>query len=207
MPKAIVRGNARALPKAIKSTPAAKTRSDITQLDQVRANWQAVVAECDAASQRYSAMCNEMESAARAAAAERSESLKKIYAEEDKLAVVMDKQDEAASAILAAPASIETLHLKLEVFSHLWAKERGVDAALNGGDVSDVAAGIVLDLISLLRRGEGTRPRQGGLSADTITQAPGRPGGRPFLCAARLSRSAIAYVAEAREAEKHHRPG
>jgi hypothetical protein len=43
-------------------------------------------------------MCRDLESAALAAAAERSRRLAKVYEEEDVLAGVKDKQDDAASA-------------------------------------------------------------------------------------------------------------
>jgi len=33
--------------------------------------------------------------------------------------------------------------------------QRGLDQPSDGGDVADVAAGIALDLLKLLRRGEG----------------------------------------------------
>jgi hypothetical protein len=73
------------------------------------------------------ALCTEVESAALAAAADRCKRLKKIYHEEDKLAGAMDKQDEAASTILAASASIEKLQLKLSLFQNLWTRARGVE--------------------------------------------------------------------------------
>jgi hypothetical protein len=84
-----------------------------------------------------------------------SKRLKAIYAEEEKLAIVIDARDNAASTVLAAPASMEALHLKLDLFLHHWAKERDVDQPLDGGDIADVAAGVVLDLLTLLRRGAG----------------------------------------------------
>ena len=125
-------------------------------LIKARNGWQPAVAEYDAASERYLAMCREMDAAARAAAAESCKHLAKVYAEEDKLAVVMDKQDDAASDLLAAPTSIEALQLKLSLFKHLWTRERRVsDEALDGGDVADVGAGIALELLTLLRRGDG----------------------------------------------------
>jgi hypothetical protein len=170
MPKATVRANAPALPKAARATSAAKShRSSATapaaaapahafDLNQARANWQSTCAKFDAAEVHYRAMCCEMESAALAAAADRSKRLMAIYAQEDLLAGVLDKQDDSASCILTAPASAEALQLKLDVFRRLWAKERREnDAALNGGDLADVAAGIALDLLTLLQRGEAAK--------------------------------------------------
>jgi hypothetical protein len=125
-------------------------------LAEARSNWEAACNTYDDASERYLALCGEMESAARVAAAQRSRLLKKIYREEDRLAGVIDKRDDAASVILAAPASAETLQVKLGVFGRLWTRERrAIDEPLNGGDVMDVAAGIALDLLTLLGRGEG----------------------------------------------------
>jgi hypothetical protein len=147
MPKATVRANARSLSKA-KPRP-----GTVFNLVQARANWEAAASEYGAASERYLTMCREMDAAALAAAAERSKRLKAVYDEEDRLAVVIDRRDNTASKILAAPASIEALRLKLDLFSHQWAKERAVDQPLDGGDVADVAAAIVLDLLTLLRRG------------------------------------------------------
>jgi hypothetical protein len=123
-------------------------------LTKARADWQSACDASDAATGQYLALCTDMESEARAASAEHSKRLKAIYAEEDKLAVAIDNQDNAASTVLAAPASIEALKLKLALFSRLWARERGIDQPLDGGDVADVTAGIVLDLLALLRRGE-----------------------------------------------------
>jgi hypothetical protein len=60
----------------------------------------------------------------------------------------------AWGSVSALPASIETLPGKLDLFRRLWARERGVDQ-LDGGSVDDVAVGIVLDLQTLLPRGEG----------------------------------------------------
>jgi hypothetical protein len=150
MPKATVRANARSLSKS------KSRRVGTTDLTTARAAWQTACAAYDAASERYLALCGEMDAAARAAAGERSKGLVAVYQEEDKLAVVMDAEDTAASAVLAAPASIETLPGKLAVFSRLWARERGVERPLNGGDVADVAAAIALDLLTLMRRGEGS---------------------------------------------------
>jgi hypothetical protein len=54
-----------------------------------------------------------------------------------------------------------SLSLKLEVFRYWWDKERNsdapasVDPPLNGGDVMDVAAGIVLDILKMIRRDDG----------------------------------------------------
>jgi hypothetical protein len=45
------------------------------------------------------------------------------------------------------------------------------------------------------------------LQANRLKAQMGVPFGPPSLSAARLSRSAIAYVAEPREAEQHHSPG
>jgi hypothetical protein len=56
--------------------------------------------------------------------------------------------------------------------------------ALNGGDVADVAAGIVLDLLTLLRRGEvGLAEIAKAREADAIAQTPGLLSARPFCCA------------------------
>jgi hypothetical protein len=95
-----------------------------------------------------------MESMGRAAAAERSQQLTEIYRQQDGLAVVIDERDGAASAILAAPVSIDALQLKLDLFRLLWAEEQGIEQPLDGGDMADVAARVVLDLLTLLRRGE-----------------------------------------------------
>jgi hypothetical protein len=129
MPKAAVRANARSLSKS-KSRRGAIVPA--FNLNHARANWQAAVAEYDAASQGYVRLCDEMEAAARAAAVEHPNWLAVVYDEEAKLARAMDTQDAAASAILAAPASIEAIHLKLALFHHLWAKERGIEQPLNG---------------------------------------------------------------------------
>jgi hypothetical protein len=51
---------------------AARTPTPAFDLIEARAGWQAAVAEYDAASERYLALCREMESAARAAAADHS---------------------------------------------------------------------------------------------------------------------------------------
>ena len=78
----------------------------------------------------------------------RSKRLEEIYEHEDKLGEVTDRQCNVATRIVAAPASIETLSLKLEIFRYWWDKERNsdepatVDPPLNGGDAMDVAAGI-----------------------------------------------------------------
>ena len=91
----------------------------------------------------------------------RSKRLEEIYGQEDKLGEVIDRQCDVGTHIVAAPASIETLSLKLEIFRYWWDKERNsdepasVDPPLNGGDVMDVAAGIVLDILTMIRRGEG----------------------------------------------------
>jgi hypothetical protein len=135
--------------------PPAASPAPAFDSNTARANWQAACETYDAASHGYLALCGDMEAAARATAAEHSKRLATVYDEEAKLAGAMDNQDEAASAILAAPVSIDALQLKLDLFRHLWAKERGIDQPLDGGDVSDVAAGIVLDLLALLRRGQG----------------------------------------------------
>jgi hypothetical protein len=70
-------------------------------------------------------------------------------------AVVMEKQDEAASVLLAASASFEALQAKLSLFRHHLAREQGVDQELNGGSIDDVTFGIVLDLLMLIGRGGG----------------------------------------------------
>ena len=91
----------------------------------------------------------------------RSKRLEEIYEHEDKLGEVTDRQCNVATRIVAAPASIETLSLKLEIFRYWWDKERNSDEPatvgppLNGGDVMDVAAGIVLDILTMIRCGEG----------------------------------------------------
>jgi hypothetical protein len=148
MPKAAVRANARPLSKA-------KSRRGATEMRNAHADWQAACAAYNVASASYLALCAKMDAAARSAAADHSKRLKAIYAEEEKLAIVIDARDNAASTVLAAPASMEALHLKLDLFLHHWAKERDVDQPLDGGDIADVAAGIVLDLLTLLRRGAG----------------------------------------------------
>jgi hypothetical protein len=152
MPKATVRANARSLSKY-------KSRRDTSaptfDLNAARANWRAAVSEYGAASERYLALCDEMESVARASAAEHSKRLAAVYDEESKLAGAMDKEDEAASAILAAPASFAALQAKLSLFRHHAAREQGVDQQLDGGSIEDVAVGIVLDLLTLLQCGEG----------------------------------------------------
>jgi hypothetical protein len=124
-------------------------------LIKTRADWQTAVADYGVISRGYVALCRQMESAARATAAEHSKRLAAVYDEEAKLAGAMDKQDEAASAILAAPVSIEALQAKLSLFQHHIAREQGVDQQLDGGSIDDVAVGIVLDLLTLIRRGEG----------------------------------------------------
>ena len=139
---------------ARRSTVRPAASSPTFDLTKACADWRAACATYDAASERYSAICTEMESAARTAAAKHSKRLNAVYKEEDKLAVVIDERDKAASAILAVPVSFEALQLKLSLFRHHWAKERGVDEPLNGGDLSEVASGIVLDLLTLLSRGE-----------------------------------------------------
>ena len=58
----------------------------------------------------------------------RSKSLEDIYEHEDKLGEVTDRQCNVATRIVAAPASIETLSLKLEIFRYWWDKERNSDA-------------------------------------------------------------------------------
>ena len=91
----------------------------------------------------------------------RSKRLEEIYEQEDKLGEVTDRQCNVATHIVAAPASIETLSLKLEIFRYWWDKERNsdapasVDPPLNGGDVMDVAAGIVLDILTMIHGGDG----------------------------------------------------
>jgi hypothetical protein len=149
-PRATVRATARSLSKS-KSRRIASPAFDLVQAGN---RWQAACAAYDAASGRYAALCNEMESVGRAAAAKHSKRLAAVYDEEAKLAEIMDKRDGAASAILAAPESIDALQLKLDLFRHLWAKERGIEQPRDGGDVADVAAGIVLDLLTILHRGQ-----------------------------------------------------
>jgi hypothetical protein len=149
MPKSTVRANARSLSK-IKSRHVAAF-----DLVQARANWQAARAAYDTVSQGYVALCGEMESAARAAAAEHSKRLAAVYDEEAKLAGAMDKQDDVASAILAAPASFAALQAKLSLFRHHAARKPGVDQQLDGGSIEDVAVRIALDLLTLIRRGAG----------------------------------------------------
>ena len=73
MPKATVPANARALSKALKSTPAKSCGSaqladapaaasvPAFDLNQARTNWQAACAEYDAASERYLTTCSEIE--------------------------------------------------------------------------------------------------------------------------------------------------
>jgi Arm DNA-binding domain len=58
----------------------------------------------------------------------RSKRLEEIYEHEDKLGEVTDRQCNVATRIVAAPASIETLSLKLEIFRYWWDKERNSDA-------------------------------------------------------------------------------
>jgi hypothetical protein len=52
------------------------------------------------------------------AADEHAKRLAVVYEEEGKLAGAMDKQDDAASALLAAPASFAALQAKLSLFRH-----------------------------------------------------------------------------------------
>ena len=84
-----------------------------------------------------------------------------IYEQEDKLGEVTDRQCHVATHIIAVPASIGTLRVKLEIFRYWWDKERNgdesatIDPRLNGVDVMDVAAGIVLDILTMIRRGDG----------------------------------------------------
>jgi hypothetical protein len=137
------------------TTPACTASIPAFDLDQARANWDAACRTYDAVSQGYVALCGEMEAAARATAVEHSKRLASVYDEEARLAGAMDKQDEAASAVLALPASFEALHLKLSLFQHQAAKEQGVEQQLDGASIDDVAVGIALDLLTLLRRGAG----------------------------------------------------
>ena len=183
MPNPTVRANARALPKAIQSTLAAKSRtagarvptsavppattagassaSPAFDLVQARADWRAACAKYGAAEKHYLQMCLNLPEPMPEAGAGRSKRLEGIYEQEDKLGEVIDTQCNVATHIVAAPASIETLSLKLEIFRYWWDKERNsdapasVDPPLNGGEVMDVAAGIVLDILTMIRRGEG----------------------------------------------------
>jgi hypothetical protein len=52
------------------------------------------------------------------------------------------------------PASIEALQAKLG-FQHHLAKEHIVGKELDGGSIDNVAVGIVLDVLTLIRRGTG----------------------------------------------------
>jgi hypothetical protein len=184
MPTATVRANARALPKAIQPTLAAKSRTAGTRvptcavrpaptppassassafdLVQAHADWRAACAKYVEAEKHYLEMCLNIPEPRMPEADEvRSKRLAKIYEQEDKLGEVIDRQCNVATQIVAAPASIETLSLKLEIFRYWWEKERNsdepasVDPPLNGGDVMDVAAGIVLDILTMIRRGDG----------------------------------------------------
>jgi hypothetical protein len=183
MPNPTVRAKARTLPKAIQSTlpaksrtagasaptsavrpaitPAAPSASPAFDLVQARADWRAACAKYGAAEKHYVEMCLNLPEPTPEAYAVRSKRLEEIYDQEGKLGEIIDKQCNVATHIVAAPASIETLSLKLEVFRYWWDKERNsdapatVDSPLNGGDVMDVAAGIVLDILTMIRRGEG----------------------------------------------------
>jgi hypothetical protein len=167
MPKATVRANVRALPKtkppgaksrrAAATAPAEELPTDF-DLNQARADWHDACVKFAAAEGYYSTMCRELETAL--PKAEREERLAKIFEEEERLGEVIDAQCDVATRIIAVPASIEALHLKLEIFCYWWAKERNIAAPahvnppLNGGDVQEVAASIVLDLLTMVRRGD-----------------------------------------------------
>lgn len=183
MPNPAVRANARTLPKAIQSTPAGKSwtagasapfptvrpattpaapsASPAFDLAQARADWRAACAKYGAAEKHYLEMCLNPPEPMLERDAVRSKRLEEIYEHEDKLGEVADRQCNVATRIVAAPASIETLSLKLEIFRYWWDKERNsdepatVDPPLNGGDAMDVAAGIVLDILTMIRRGDG----------------------------------------------------
>jgi hypothetical protein len=183
MPNPTVRANARALPKAIQSTlaaklrtagprvptsavrpattPAASSASPTFDLVQARAGWRSACAKYDAAEKHYLEMCLNLPETIREANVVRSKRLEEIYDQEGKLGEITDMQCDVGTHIVAAPASIETLSLKLEIFRYWWDKERNsdepatVDPPLNGGDVTDVAAGIVLDILTMICRGEG----------------------------------------------------
>ena len=169
MPNPAVRANARTLPKAIQSTPAGKSwtagasapfptvrpattpaapsASPAFDLAQARADWRAACAKYGAAEKHYLEMCLNPPEPMLERDAVRSKRLEEIYEHEDKLGEVTDRQCNVATRIVAAPASIETLSLKLEIFRYWWDKERNsdesatVDPSLNGGDAMDVAAG------------------------------------------------------------------
>jgi hypothetical protein len=183
MPNPTLRANARTLPKAIQSTPAAKSRAAGTStpfpavrpattpatsstspafdLFQARADWRAACAKYGAAEKHYLEMCLNPPEPMPETDAVRSKRLAEIYEQEDKLGEITERQCSVATRIIAAPASIETLSLKFEIFRYWWDKERNsdepatVDPPLNGGDVMGVAAGIVLDILTMIRRGDG----------------------------------------------------
>jgi hypothetical protein len=130
-------------------------------LAQARADWRAACAKYGAAEKHYLEMCLNPPEPMLERDAVRSKRLEEIYEHEDKLGELTDRQCNVATRIVAAPASIETLSLKLEIFRYWWDKERNsdepatVDPPLNGGDAMDVAAGIVLDILTMIRRGDG----------------------------------------------------
>jgi hypothetical protein len=82
-------------------------------ITKARANWQAACETYDAVSQGYVALCSEMESAARATATEHSKRLAAVYEGEAKLAGAMDKQEEAASALLLRQRRSKRCHTSL----------------------------------------------------------------------------------------------
>jgi hypothetical protein len=140
--------------------PAASSATPAFDLVQARADWRAACAKYVAAEKHYLEMCLNLPAPVPEADVGRSKRLEEIYEQEDKLGEVIDRQCDVGTHIVAAPASIETLSLKLEIFRYWWDKERNsdepatVDPPLNGGDVMDVAAGIVLDILTIIRQGD-----------------------------------------------------
>lgn len=118
----------------------------VFDIDQARADWRATCATYEKADDvRRSA---------------RSMRGAEIDAHEDILSDLIERLCAVATRIVAAPASTETLRLKLDVFRHFLdteGKEAIVDPPLRGGNPPDVAVAVVLDILTMIRRGDGAQ--------------------------------------------------